>query len=156
MLTRRATYHHGADTVEINAGRPSVTLRVTNTGDRPVQIGSHFHFFEVNSAMRFDREAAWGMHLDIPAGSGVRFEPGETKQVTLVAFAGARHVVGFNGLVNGGLDAPQTKIDAMRLLAERGFENGEPDTGTTKKPTTSGAKKQTASKKAPASKKGSK
>lgn len=156
MLTRRPTYHHGADTVEINAGRPSVTLRVTNTGDRPVQIGSHFHFFEVNPAMRFDREAAWGMHLDIPAGSGVRFEPGETKQVVLVAFAGARHIVGFNGLVNGGLDAPQTKIDAMRLLADRGFENGEPDTGTAEKAPASGAKKQTASKKAPASKKGSK
>jgi len=127
MLSRRPNYHHGQDTVEINAGRPSVTLNVTNTGDRPVQIGSHFHFFEVNSAMRFPREQAWGMHLDIPAGSGVRFEPGETKQVVLVAFAGARHIVGFNGLVNGGLDAPQTKIDAMRLLAERGFEDGEAD-----------------------------
>jgi urease beta subunit len=105
-----------------------VTLRVTNTGDRPVQIGSHFHFFEVNRAMRFEREKGWGMHLDIPAGTGVRFEPGETKQVTLTAYAGARHVVGFNGLVNGGLDAPQTKVDALALLAARGFQDGAPAT----------------------------
>lgn len=128
MASRRPTYHHTSTDIEINAGRPSATLKVTNTGDRPVQIGSHFHFFEVNRAMRFEREQAWGMHLDIPAGTGVRFEPGETKQVTLVAFAGARHVVGFNGLVNGGLDAPQTKVDAMARLTERRFENGPPET----------------------------
>jgi urease beta subunit len=128
MVTRKPQYHHTGEDIEINAGRPSVTLKVTNTGDRPVQIGSHFHFFEVNRAIRFEREKAWGMHLDIPAGTGVRFEPGETKQVTLVAYAGARHVVGFNGLVNGGLDAPQTKIDAMARLAEKQFENGAPPT----------------------------
>ena len=107
-----------------------MTLRVTNTGDRPVQVGSHFHFFEVNRAMRFERERGWGMHLDIPAGTGVRFEPGETKQVTLTAYAGARNVVGFNGLVNGGLDARQTKVDALALLAARGFEDGAPSTRT--------------------------
>ncbi|MET0811670.1 MAG: urease subunit beta [Microbacterium sp.] len=139
MVSRKPKYLHGDETIEINAGRPSATLKVTNTGDRPVQVGSHFHFFEVNSAMRFEREQAWGMHLDIPAGTGVRFEPGETKQVTLVAYDGARHVVGFNGLVNGGLDAPQTKIDAMRRLAERGFEDGAPHSrvgvpGASKKP----------------------
>lgn len=128
MVSRKPKYHHTGQDIEINAGRPSVTLKVTNTGDRPVQIGSHFHFFEVNRAIRFEREKAWGMHLDIPAGTGVRFEPGETKQVTLVAYAGARHVVGFNGLVNGGLDAPQTKIDAMARLAEKQFENGAPPT----------------------------
>lgn len=127
MASRKSKVLHGAETIEINAGRASVALKVTNTGDRPVQIGSHFHFFEVNPAMRFEREHAWGMHLDIAAGTGVRFEPGETKQVTLVAYDGARHIVGFNGLVNGGLDAPQTKIDAMRRLADRGFENGEPN-----------------------------
>lgn len=127
MVSRKSKVLHGAETIEINAGRASATLKVTNTGDRPVQIGSHFHFFEVNPAMRFERERAWGMHLDIAAGTGVRFEPGETKQVTLVAYAGARYLVGFNGLVNGGLDAPQTKIDAMRRLAERGFQNGEPN-----------------------------
>jgi urease beta subunit len=126
MVSRRPKYLHGDDTIEINAGRAAVTLRVSNTGDRPVQVGSHFHFFEVNPAMRFEREQAWGMHLDIPAGTGVRFEPGETKQVTLVAFAGARRVVGFNGLVNGGLDSAQTRTAALRRLTERGFENGEP------------------------------
>jgi urease beta subunit len=127
MVTRRPKYQHTGDEIEINAGRASVTLKVTNTGDRPVQIGSHFHFFEVNRAVRFEREKAWGMHLDIPAGTGVRFEPGETKQVTLVAYAGGRHVVGFNGLVNGGLDAPQTRIDAMVRLEQKQFENGAPD-----------------------------
>ena len=128
MVSRRPKYLHGDDTIEINAGRASATLRVTNTGDRPIQVGSHFHFFEVNPAMRFSREQAWGMHLDIPAGTGVRFEPGETKEVTLVAFAGARRVVGFNGLVNGGLDSAQTRTAALRRLTERGFENGEPTT----------------------------
>ncbi|HVX09386.1 MAG TPA: urease subunit beta [Humibacter sp.] len=137
MASRKPKVQHGGGDIEINAGRPSVTLKVTNTGDRPVQIGSHFHFFEVNPAMRFLREQAWGMHLDVPAGTGVRFEPGETKQVTLVAFDGARHLSGFNGLVDGGLDAPQTKVDAMRRLAERGFQNGEPDSTVGKTPATS-------------------
>ncbi len=94
MATRKPAYEHRGDDIEINAGRATVTLRVTNTGDRPVQVGSHFHFFEVNRALRFVRELAWGMHLDIPAGTGVRFEPGETKEVTLVAYAGARRLVG--------------------------------------------------------------
>jgi urease beta subunit len=127
MVSRKPNYHHTGDEIEINAGRESVTLKVTNTGDRPVQIGSHFHFFEVNRAIRFEREKAWGMHLDIPAGTGVRFEPGETKRVTLVAYAGGRQIHGFNGLVNGGLDAPQTKIDALARLKEREFEDGIPD-----------------------------
>ncbi|WP_106815671.1 urease subunit beta [Microbacterium timonense] len=129
MVSRKPKYLHRDESIEINAGRPSVTLRVTNTGDRPVQVGSHFHFFEVNAAMRFEREKAWGMHMDIPAGTGVRFEPGETKEITLVAFAGARRVVGFNGLVNGSLDAAQTKTAALRRLAERGFQDGEPAAG---------------------------
>ncbi|MDL9977726.1 urease subunit beta [Microbacterium candidum] len=127
MVSRKPKYHHNDDSIEINAGRDSVTIRVTNTGDRLVQIGSHFHFFEVNRALRFEREQAWGMHLDIPAGTGVRFEPGGTKEVTLVAYAGGRSIHGFNGLVEGGLDAQQTKVDAMRRLDERGFENGDPD-----------------------------
>ncbi|QEW04134.1 urease subunit beta [Microbacterium lushaniae] len=158
MHNRRPTYHHGPDEIEINAGRPTVTVNVTNTGDRPVQIGSHFHFFEVNSAMLFPREKAWGMHLDIPAGTGVRFEPGETKQVPLVAYAGARVVIGFNGLVNGGLDAPQTKVDAMRRLRERGFADGEPDS-TAGKPAAGEASKsegKAGNTAAPAKKKGSK
>jgi urease subunit beta len=88
----------------LNAGRPVTTLKVANTGDRPVQVGSHFHFHEVNSALRFDREAARGLRLDIPAGTAIRFEPGDSRTVQLVPFAGERRVFGFNGLINGPLD----------------------------------------------------
>ena len=90
--------------LELNAGRPVTTVLVANTGDRPVQVGSHFHFFEVNAALEFNREAARGLRLDIPAGTAVRFEPGDSREVQLVPFAGARRVFGFNGLVNGPLD----------------------------------------------------
>jgi len=88
----------------LNAGRPVTTLEVANTGDRPVQVGSHFHFHETNSALRFDREAARGLRLDIPAGTAIRFEPGDSRTVQLVPFAGERRVFGFNGLINGPLD----------------------------------------------------
>ena len=90
--------------IEINAGRPSVTLEVANSGDRPIQVGSHYHFFETNEALTFDRDKARGMRLDIPAGTAVRFEPGQSREVTLVAYAGQRRVFGFNGKVMGGLD----------------------------------------------------
>jgi len=90
--------------LELNAGRPVTTVQVANTGDRPVQVGSHFHFFETNSALTFDREATRGLRLDIPAGTAVRFEPGDSREVQLVPFAGERRVFGFNGLVNGPLD----------------------------------------------------
>ncbi|MEB3307158.1 MAG: urease subunit beta [Cyanobacteriota bacterium] len=90
--------------IELNAGRPVTTLSVANTGDRPVQVGSHFHFHEANHALQFDRNAALGLRLDIPAGTAIRFEPGDTRNVDLVPFAGARRVFGFNGLVNGPLD----------------------------------------------------
>ncbi|MDJ0607548.1 MAG: urease subunit beta [Kiloniellales bacterium] len=90
--------------IEINAGRPSVTLQVANSGDRPIQVGSHYHFFETNEALTFDRDKARGMRLDIPAGTAVRFEPGQSREVTLVAYAGQRRVFGFNGKVMGGLD----------------------------------------------------
>ena len=90
--------------IELNAGRPTVTLSVTNTGDRPVQVGSHYHFFEVNNALDFDREQARGFRLDIPAGTAVRFEPGQGRTVQLVAYAGARQVYGFQGRVMGPLD----------------------------------------------------
>jgi urease subunit beta len=93
-----------AGSITLNAGRPTVTLVVANRGDRPIQVGSHFHFFETNRALDFDRASARGFRLDIPAGSAVRFEPGQSRQVTLVAFAGARAVWGFNGLINGPLD----------------------------------------------------
>lgn len=92
-----------AGEIELNAGRPTVTLDVSNTGDRPIQVGSHYHFFETNGALQFDRAAARGYRLDIPAGTAVRFEPGQTRSVTLVAYDGARVVHGFNGLINGAL-----------------------------------------------------
>jgi len=93
------------DDIVINAARRQVTLSVVNTGDRPVQIGSHYHFFEVNKALDFDRAAAFGLRLDIPAGTAVRFEPGQSKEVTLVTFGGRREISGFHGLADGGADA---------------------------------------------------
>src|ERR1700684_85511 len=94
-----------AGPVEANAGRRTVRVVVRNTGDRPIQVGSHYHFFEVNQALEFDRRAAHGMRLDIAAGTAIRFEPGEEKEVPLVALGGARSVYGHNGLVNGPLNA---------------------------------------------------
>jgi len=99
--------------VVANAGRRTLELMVTNTGDRPVQVGSHFHFFEVNRALRFDRGQAFGMRLNVPAGTAVRFEPGDAKRVTLVEIAGARRVHGLNALTEGG-----GREDALRRLAD--------------------------------------
>jgi len=90
--------------IVLNAGRDTVTLSVANTGDRPVQVGSHYHFFETNEALAFDRDKARGYRLDIPAGTAVRFEPGQTREVTLVAYAGHRVVHGFNALIAGPLE----------------------------------------------------
>ena len=90
--------------ITLNAGRDTVTLIVANTGDRPVQVGSHYHFFETNAALAFDRDKARGFRLDIPAGTAVRFEPGQTREVTLVAYAGHRVVHGFNALIAGPLE----------------------------------------------------
>ncbi|MBD1896284.1 urease subunit beta [Coleofasciculus sp. FACHB-129] len=92
-----------AGEIELNAGRPSIELQVANTGDRPIQVGSHFHFYEVNESLDFDREQAKGMRLNIPAGTAVRFEPGDEKEVELVPFVGSRQVYGFNGKINGSL-----------------------------------------------------
>lgn len=89
--------------IELNAGRETITITVSNTGDRPVQVGSHFHFYEVNTALIFERESTKGRRLNIPAGTAVRFEPGDEKQVELVTFAGSREVYGFNNLVDGSL-----------------------------------------------------
>ena len=91
--------------LELNAGRPVTTLSVSNSGDRPVQVGSHFHFAEANAALQFDRAAARGQRLDIPAGTAIRFEPGDSRDVNLIPFAGARRVIGFNGQINGPLHA---------------------------------------------------
>ena len=92
-----------AGEIELNVGRPTVKLQVSNTGDRPIQVGSHYHFYEVNTALNFDREQTRGMRLDIPAGTAVRFEPGDEKEITLVPLVGSRQVYGFNAKINGNL-----------------------------------------------------
>ncbi|MGP5249503.1 urease subunit beta [Corynebacterium variabile] len=105
-------------TIELNPGRRTATLRVSNTGDRAVQVGSHYHFFEVNPALSFDREDAWGMHLSIPSGLAVRFEPGDTREVELVDFGGRRVLHGFAGLTEGALDDPAAKAAALEKLPD--------------------------------------
>ncbi len=114
-------YFFDGPPIEINAGRPRLTLTVNNTGDRPVQIGSHFHFFEVNRALVFDRAAAYGMRLDLPAGTAVRIEPGEIKTVPLVPLGGTRIVFGGSALVNGALDDPAVRQLALARLQAAGF-----------------------------------
>ena len=108
--------------VEINAGRRTVALLVSNTGDRPIQVGSHFHFFETNRALDFDRAEAFGMRLDIPAGTAVRFEPGDEKEVQLTEVGGGKFVYGLNNLTNGSVRSPLTKKRALKLARERGFK----------------------------------
>ncbi len=90
--------------IELNAGRLVTKVSVSNAGDRPIQVGSHFHFYESNKALQFDRDSTIGKRLDIPAGTAIRFEPGDSREVDLVPFAGRRHAIGFNGLINGALD----------------------------------------------------
>ncbi len=102
-------------------GRQTVEMIVANIGDRPIQVGSHCHFFEANRALRFDREKAYGYRLQVPAGTAVRFEPGEDKRVTLVSVGGNRVAYGINGLVNGRLDDPTVKAKAMTAAREQGF-----------------------------------
>jgi len=107
--------------IELNAGRQVTTLKVNNTGDRPVQIGAHYHFFEVNKALVFDRVKAYGLRLDLPAGTSVRFEPGDTKEVRLIPFGGRRIVYGFNALVNGRLDDHFTRETSLKRMIEQGY-----------------------------------
>lgn len=109
-------------TIRLNEGKETITLEVVNTADRPVQVGSHFHFFEVNKMLSFDRKKAYGRRLDIPSGTAVRFEPGETKQVTLTMIGGSREGYGLNGLVNGKLDDEAVKQQAFRMAKEKGFQ----------------------------------
>jgi urease subunit beta len=128
MRTPVGGYVLAAAPVEINVGRPRLKLTVRNTGDRPVQVGSHFHFFEVNRALDFDRELTFGHRLDIGAGTAVRFEPGDEKEVTLVPFGGKRRIHGFNNLVDGwapidGSYRPQASR-AIRRAEEYGFKSG--------------------------------
>lgn len=107
--------------LEINAGRRKNRLRVKNTGDRPVQVGSHYHFFEVNRALEFTREEAFGMHLDIPSGTAVRFEPGEEKEVALTAFGGTGDLHGLNNLTDGSIHDPNIRSSALQRARQRQF-----------------------------------
>ena len=108
--------------VAFNQGKPSVSLKVRNTGDRPIQVGSHFHFFEANRALEFDRALAFGMHLNIASSTAIRFEPGDERTVVLVAFGGKQRVCGFNNLVDGAA-ADATKTAAIERARERGFKS---------------------------------
>jgi urease subunit gamma/beta len=105
----------------LNEGRPTTQLTVRNLGDRPIQVGSHYHFFEVNKDLDCDRAAAFGMRLDIPAGTAIRFEPGEEKTVSLVAFGGDRHVHGLNQLTEGSIDSAKTRDQAMKRAVAAGY-----------------------------------
>lgn len=119
-------YLLAADPVVANAGRRTAEVEVANVGDRPIQVGSHFHFFEVNRKLRFDRARAFGMRLNIPAGTAVRFEPGDNKKVTLVELAGAAQVFGLNGLTNGpanaSLEQSARRSSACETARSQGFE----------------------------------
>lgn len=120
--------------LELNAGRPVTTISVNNTGDRPVQIGSHYHFFEANRALVFDREKAYGLRLDLPSGTSVRFEPGDVKEVNLVPYSGHRVVYGFNALVSGRLDDPYTKTSSLKRCIDQGYGNTSSDAPSGKAP----------------------
>jgi urease beta subunit len=121
MIPGEVLIDSSAPPIEANSGRPTITLLVRHTGDRPIQVGSHFHFFEANRALAFDRAAAYGMRLNIPAGAAVRFEPGDEKEVTLTVLAGNRITLGANGLVQGRLDAPDVRQAALARLAVHSF-----------------------------------
>ena len=118
-----------AGDIEINAGYPTTTLKVRNTGDRPIQVGSHYHFFEVNSFLEFDREKSFGKRLNIPASTAIRFEPGDEKEVTLVPYQGKQRVIGFNNLVDGWVgkeayDSYRPRLaDAMERASRYGFKS---------------------------------
>jgi len=111
-------YFLEADPIEINHGRATCRLTVSNRGDRPIQVGSHCHFFEVNRALAFDRAQAYGMRLNIAAGTAVRFEPGDSREVELVALGGTRTVHGLNGWVNGRIDDPDVRERALKGIAD--------------------------------------
>ena len=122
-------YVCSAKPVSFDEDKPVTSLTVRNSGDRPVQVGSHFHFFEVNRALEFDRAAAFGLHLNIPSSTAMRFEPGDERKVELVPYGGNRAVYGFNNLVDGptaGKDAAAVKAKAAALAAQRGFRSSKP------------------------------
>jgi urease beta subunit len=124
ITVRPGEYFLASDPIELNAGRPTRRVAVSNRGDRPVQVGSHCHFFEVNRWLAFDRAAAYGMRLNIAAGTAVRFEPGDTREVDLVALGGKREVFGLNQLVEGPLDEERVKAEA--LAAAEAFVKAAP------------------------------
>ena len=113
------------DPIEINAGRRKLRLSVRNTGDRPIQVGSHFHFFEVNRALEFDRPATLGMRLDVPSGQSIRFEAGDERDVELVAFGGHGRVIGFNGLLDGAIFSRDAVARALARAGDRGFSGAD-------------------------------
>jgi urease subunit beta len=119
-------YVTSSESITFDADKPVTTIKVRNTGDRPIQVGSHFHFFEVNPALEFDRAAAFGQHLNIPSSTATRFEPGDEREVQLVPYGGKRAVYGFNNLVDGptaGKDAAALKSKATELATKRGFRS---------------------------------
>lgn len=111
--------------ITLNDGRKALNIKVSNTGDRPVQVGSHYHFFEVNSCLEFDRKSAFGMRLDIPSGTAVRFEPGEEKEVQLIEIGGTREVHGLNDLTHGKLDQGESLENMLKKAKDLGFKGVE-------------------------------
>ena len=121
-MSETVEYIVGHDPIEINAGRVTLGMSVRNTGDRPIQVGSHFHFFEANKALDFNRRKSFGMRLNIPAGTSIRFEPGDEKMVELVQLGGKRVVMGLNGLVNGSTSEKGALEAALKKAKELGFK----------------------------------
>ncbi len=113
-------YFPSSEPITANVGKSTTSVSVSNTGDRPIQVGSHTHFFEANKALEFPREQSYGYHLNIPAGTSVRFEPGDTKEIELTEFGGKKIVYGFSGLVNGSLEEKQK--EAFKKASEKGFK----------------------------------
>lgn len=129
-MTLPPRYQYGDGEIEINAGRRTVKVTVRNTGDRAIQVGSHYHFFEANSALDFDRNLTLGMHLNIPAGLSVRFEPGGTHEVELCTYAGTGRLTGFSGLLNGSIKSHPARVEAVTRALQRGFHGAGPQDDT--------------------------
>ncbi|WP_435867105.1 urease subunit beta [Streptosporangium canum] len=149
-LPRHERYIYGEGEIEINQGRRKASLTVRNTGDRAVQICSHYHFFEVNRAISFDRDAAFGMHLDLPAGNAIRIEPGDTHNVNLVEYGGGLRVYGFGGLVDGSVRADKARRVALERMDILGFLDEPAGQGGTAKKAPPKKAPAAAAKKAPA------
>ena len=129
-MSETANYVVGTEPIQLNPGRRTVNVRVANTGDRAIQVGSHFHFIEVNRALRFDRSASFGMRLNIPAGTAVRFEPGDSKTVELVELGGSRDVEGLNGLTQGSTVEEGDRDRVVALVREHGFSDDPAEGGS--------------------------